>query len=182
MLCVDRATGWDRMPVIKRIWKGGLKTETRGCGNPTLLSVKWNWQLEGKNLEFSWCLYLFSDNVCWIELHLWQLHQCVPSGSTCVLLQLQKPGVCWAWNWQALEQCHPVSCCCQWLIEKEVFSLTSAGMMTSKCLQMKPLTQLRKPLRCELSAGHPGLWPGGSCSMSLRENKGYRRAGTVLGM
>ena len=44
-----------------------------------------------------------------------------------------------------------------WLIENKVFSLISAGMMILKCLQMKPLTQLRKHLQCELSAEHPGL-------------------------
>lgn len=44
-----------------------------------------------------------------------------------------------------------------WLIENEVFCLSSAGMMILKCLQMKPLTQLRRHLQCELAAEQPGL-------------------------
>lgn len=176
MLHVVSATGWNRTPVVKRIWK-----QKWGCGNPALLTVsEVNWQLERRNLKFSCCICF--QTLC-VELHLWQwqLHQCVLSGSLCCYSSIHL-GCSGHGYWQALEQCHPVSSCCQRLVEKDVFSLTSAGMMISKCLQMKPLTQLRKPLQCELSAGRPGLWPRDSCSMSLRKYSGHSRAGTMLGV
>lgn len=144
------------MPVVKRIWKGGLKTEMgMWKSKPVFSEVELAAGKKKTEISllsvcvFRHCVLSYISgsgsciSVCYLGLP--------------VLLQLHNLGWAGHGHRQALEQCHAVTSCCQWLIEKEVFSLTSAGMMISKCLRMKPVTQLRKPLRCELSAGRAGL-------------------------